>query len=78
MTTLVIAIIIVLIALAGLFYYLCLEPARAAEKWIAALANGEHIPERPFIGLRFWMRPIHRECLAAAKKVEEIMAVTAR
>ncbi len=53
-------------------FFVGIEPLGIVERWIATLANGDPVPENPRLGWRFWLRPVHRECLAAVKKMRNL------
>lgn len=72
MITIFLTTLISLGVAAGVFYLLVLRPAGQVERWMAAVANEEALPQRPAIGWCFWLHPIHRECLAAGDKIREI------
>ncbi len=71
-TTAVLSILIFAAISAAALYFIGIEPGRMVERWLTALTNDEKLPERPNLGLRFWLYPIHRECLAVAKRMNEM------
>ena len=59
-------------AIAITFHLAGIKPARIVKNWLARLANGESIPEKPDVGWRFWLHASHYEARSASKKMEEM------
>jgi PAS domain-containing protein len=74
MTTIILSSLIIVAVVVAIFYFAAIGPARIAERWIAALANGEKFPEKPDVGMCYWLYPIHRELQGVANKMERIRA----
>ena len=77
MISLILASLITLSVLAAIFYYAGIEPARTLENWFSMFANGERLPNRPGVGFRYWLLPVHRELQGVEKRVRNAENETA-
>jgi len=62
--------LVILLVLCAVFYFVGIEPSKIVERWAAGLGNGGHFPEKPNVGIRYWLLPIHRELMGVAKKIK--------
>ncbi len=72
MTTLILTILIVAIAVALTVIFAGIRPMRVVRQWLAALANGEAIPDAQESGAYSWMLPLHREAGNIAATMTEL------
>lgn len=71
MVSVILASLVLISTVAAIFYYAGIAPARMMERWLSMFVNGERLPERPNVGFRYWLLPVHQELAGVERKVRQ-------